>query len=63
MTEDDPTATEHVVWRNYNTRVFLTATGALGIDINGHVIVKTPEQWHTLAALKGIYGTVSNPSR
>lgn len=36
----------------YAPSVHVTATGALGIDVGGHVIVLSLERWHALGRLR-----------
>jgi hypothetical protein len=44
--------TDWDLWRGADSdRVFITESGALGIDIAGRVMVKTPRMWLELASL------------
>jgi hypothetical protein len=47
----DPANGEERVWfyTHAGATIFMNATGGLGIDVGGHVIIKPVREWHRLA--------------
>jgi len=41
--------TDKTVWHGDGYRVFVTLAGGIGIEISGHVVVKSAEMWHRAA--------------
>jgi hypothetical protein len=46
--------TDHEIWREcvgdyYSDSIFVTEGGGIGINCDGHVIVRSVEEWHRLA--------------
>jgi len=42
--------TDKTVWHGDGYRVFVTLAGGIGIEISGHVVVKSAEMWHRAGA-------------
>lgn len=40
----------------YSPRVFATKDGGIGMDVGGHIIVKTIREWHKLAEVNQAKG-------
>jgi hypothetical protein len=41
--------TDRNLWRDDGTRLFITETGGIGMEVAGRVIVKSLRDWHSLA--------------
>ncbi len=53
MSEDQATKnTDTVLHEDVDCRIILTAQHALGIDVGGTVIVRSPLEWHRMAMIK-----------